>query len=226
MLADQESVVGGEDDARVVHQAHFFDGFQQVAGPAIDERGFGGVERAAVVELRVAIHVAAAVDRVAVFHTLVFRVVEVLVPKRSVPGLVRIEGVDIEAEFLVLPAQILAFEPLGGFCQRAGAISRLLGGSRQVEIGQMLRPVFRAASLLRVAGLLLFITGQPVHFLAANPFPAGEVFVKIEVFLGGVRRILDGMGDIAAFVEQFGEGDGLFVERRPAFEGEDQLAQV
>ena len=207
VLAEVEAVVGGEDDRRVVHEAHVLDLAEQVADPVVDHGDLAAVGRVGLLDpgcrhLRVVAPV-----RVYRLHNfaVVVRHVQLGVVRGSVPRLVRVPGVYVQEELLL----VVPLQPVPGADHRLGDVPvRLLAPPRhrvlRLVVADPLDPGGRA---------LLSLDGEE----------GLEAAIVVEAVAPVEGRIDDGRGVDALIGEKLGQranavGEGLppHERQRPA----------
>ena len=97
VLPEVETVVRGEDDGGLLHQAHVLDGFHQETQPGVDHGDLAAVGGVALPEplLGVARHVVPVPVHRQHHLAVVSRPVKLGVVGRSVPGFMGVPGVDV-----------------------------------------------------------------------------------------------------------------------------------
>src|SRR5215204_4034820 len=137
VLPEVETVVGGEEDERVLRKAQSVQLCEQAPDPEVDHgdlAAVGGMSQVDVVLLEPCL-LPVAVGGVDLLSCVAFPVSGGVVLRR-VPGLVRIPGVYVEEELLV----VVPLEPPLRLRYRAGDHPVLLRAPRRPRVGALVRP--------------------------------------------------------------------------------------
>ena len=211
LVAELRAVVRQEDHQGVVEQLQFVQPGQQPAHAFIHERDLTQVERfdAAQLLLRGAVTLPGRSGDDEVLAR-VARVIEIGVPRRRIPRLVRVEAVDPQEERL---HRVIVRQPVARRAEdaRATVVLRRLPMpliEQVVDQRRMPRPVDRLAYV--TAQLLLDqprVTAPPVvRFLAANEVEVSEAARVVHGRLEHVVGVGDHRGEVAARQQNLGEG--------------------
>ncbi|OPZ18585.1 MAG: hypothetical protein BWZ10_01025 [candidate division BRC1 bacterium ADurb.BinA364] len=200
VIADQMAVVRMENNHGFVGDAAYLQFFQHAAEPGVHQRALARVARRRVLHFRRSQADAfnPVVWRMIADYALVAGIVHFDVVARRVPGLVRIEGVDVEKERLVMG--VIHLDPVGRVLHGARHECVALGFpvAFAVAVMQLEHPL-RRADFLGLAGVLHrdVVGDGAVAFLAAVPVPGQESPVEHVAVADQVRRVVDQHRDIA-----------------------------
>ena len=132
-----ETVVGGEDDRGLFHQAHVLDGLQQVTQPRVHHRDLSAVGGMAFPELLFvkSRHIMPVSVQREHHLAVVFRPVELGVVGRRVPRFMGVPGVYVEEEVVL----IVMLQPLHGSHEGARRVPvRFVAPCRPYVLGLMM----------------------------------------------------------------------------------------